>query len=252
MKLREVISLTLVLLLLLNSELHSSASASTISLVKVFDGSRGDVRQQFKDCGIYWESSSSLTSTQPTPTLTADFSELGETQVDFVFQAPENHLIEISMPAARIEETADCRLTSLTRFTVELGNAGGLRYDVPISRSFEDLEFFVPGFFDDLGNMSATGMRAVSFFENPGGSRIRFSSMTLTLTIPESFDVNFVDATPFRFDVGGSVGFFTDDNPLDPGEEVWMNVVPVPEPSSLAMLGVCGWVLTRRRIGGSR
>ncbi|MEM9419665.1 MAG: hypothetical protein AAGA25_11540 [Planctomycetota bacterium] len=188
----------------------------------------------------------------PQPNFVADYSTLGDTLLSVTWTAPAGQWIEIVPPTPGWSLEALSLEFSLG--TIGIG-AGSIALIATVTA--ED--------FTSTNGVPPT-LSAFSFLTGPGGDALAvgvslnailpgeaytFSSLTLDLTVPASYDIAF-DNPILDYRIRGETEFRTSDpNPVlpsDPGQ--WIRVVP--EPVSLTVFALGGVALLRRRRVGQR
>lgn len=189
------------------------------------------------------------------PTLTADFSTLGDTTLTFTWAAPEGQAFELYVPTGLgWEANTDYFL----QFNLQFNNSsGGIAY-------FPTLESFslggasgtaLPTVPSDVNMIAVQGTSATSTINAQVtygglvvGERYRFQSATLTVSFGASYTGVFQDA-PLLFNHSFLTGYiYADDIISDPGQI--LSLVSVPEPANAALLAsvfAAGFCLRRRR-----
>ena len=184
----------------------------------------------------------------PQPDLVIDYSTLGDTLLSVTWRAPAGKRIEISPPASS-EWMIDGVSLGLDFGRFSFG-AGSIQPTGSVtSEDFTSTIGVPPTFFP---NPIFTGPGGNNFFAGVGieslvpGEIYTFTSLTLELTIPASYDVAF-DSTFDQYGIEGGLNFSDPDPnaivPASPGQ--WIRIVP--EPSSFALLGMGGLLFARRR-----
>ena len=174
-------------------------------------------------------------------TFDQEFSALGEQAVSITWQAPAGQLIEVVTPVG-------FEFGSQLRFNFRGGNnffvSGSL--NASLTPTLIDLTGgTLDPVFASVG-LSGPGGDAVGFnvvYDLEPGVTYRFAGLTATGVIPAGFDTDFDDLPIEQFAVVGEA--VTGDSGLTPPGQ-WVRLVPIPEPSSLALLGLGGpWICRR-------
>ncbi len=182
----------------------------------------------------------------PQPDLVIDYGLLGDSSVSVTWRAPAGQRIEIAPPASDWEFQG----VSLSLFYGSTGRGNDIQ---PIGTvTSEDFT---------ASNGVAPSFSTLSFFAGQGGDAYRvgvgieslspgevytFSSLTVELAIPGAYNMAF-NSPINEYNIGGSLLAFTTEAdpvpPPNPGQ--WIRIVP--EPGSLALLGLGGLIVCRRR-----
>ena len=211
-----------------------------------FNGVVSEEVNSFEDEGNNSEYYSQAEVRVPAPLSNSvfTFSGPGEDVVSVTWSAPAGKLIEIATPAGFDDIEVDFRL-----FSGGLYRAGGITPDTQVQ--FADFQGpALPSFTDNTlfsgPGPDGDGARVLFDYTLPAGETYRFSSVTATVTIPESYTMDFNSPTN-QFGILGEAETSGLETVVleDPGQ--WIRLVDVPEPNSLALLGLGGLIVARRR-----
>ncbi|MEM6333954.1 MAG: PEP-CTERM sorting domain-containing protein [Planctomycetota bacterium] len=176
------------------------------------------------------------------PSLTRDFSALGSEPVRVTWQASAGQFFEVTAPTGfdfvslkfDVFSEGDILGDPLAFFAVQGIEVAGAAGDPLPTPSVTSL----------LGGLdpSSPALLASVDFDLTPGETYRFESLTLLATVPASFDQNFNDIGFIRF---GFFGTASDPSAALPDPGQWIAVVP--EPATVALLGLGGAALLGRR-----
>ena len=180
----------------------------------------------------------SITPAGPLGNFTVDFSSLGETVVSVTWSAPAGQLIEIDIP------TGWSDIENIGR-----GVDGGLAIGDTLALTADDVTFedlsgdalptIVAG--AALGNTEQVFAFLIQFTDAVQGDTYRFSSATIEVTVPASYDIA-IDAPIEIYHVSGNMQ--SGDNPAPPDPGQWIRLVP--EPTTAMLLGLGLFAVVRR------
>ncbi|MEO1497016.1 MAG: PEP-CTERM sorting domain-containing protein [Planctomycetota bacterium] len=183
-----------------------------------------------------------IASTRSPERFTLDFSTISEdTTLRFIFRAPAGQRVSIAIPDNYTEV-----IESQIAFTTDSPAFGGTGFETFTPQfTFQD---FVGDALDlasprtGFSGESPNGAFVVTELDLEPGDTASFSSVTAEVVVPGSFAGTY-DAT-FTMQIDAQIRAVTPGStPADPGQFVGL----VPEPTSLALLGLGGLLVARRR-----
>jgi hypothetical protein len=167
------------------------------------------------------------------------FSTLGDVDFSVTWQAPSGYMIQITPPSGFDNtQVAFQFYTGLSGYnvgqimpTASLSLAGFAGSTLPVMTPSS--QFTGP----QTSTLPADNAGAFIFatgyaFDEP----FYFTSATVTFTVPAAYDVDF-NAPLIDFNVHG-VAFANNPSVIPADPEQWITLVPIPEPSSLALVSI--------------
>lgn len=201
-------------------------------------------------------SSSTASVVAPSPgTFDYNFGELGDVEFDLVWRAPAGYRFLIETPAdasgAGFEVTYEGGGFFSPGGEFADFSASGVPVDVVGASSMKSPIFSGASLSGSDPFGSVTNYRYVfrAEFSLTPGEEFSFESMSMSVTVPASYQNDF-DSIPVEiYGVRGFASFFGPDQ-TDPGQ--WISLAPIPEPGSmvLSLIGLAGvaWLIRRRTL----
>ena len=187
--------------------------------------------------GTFSASSQIAYGTDDLPLFNADFST--DKTVTLRVEAPAGHRFIIDAPDTFSDERS---------LDLNVGTVADTPFDTgPMTDLvFEDLTGSAPnltGEFQDQDDGNGDfAIRIVGSFDGPSS----FTALEATFQVPDDFDVVQIDNADVFAQLIGQIRENSSGAPLE-DPELWLRIEPIPEPSSLALLGLGGLLVYRPR-----
>ncbi|WP_309382723.1 hypothetical protein [Cerasicoccus frondis] len=178
------------------------------------------------------------TPSSPSVELTADFSALGETTLSVTWEAPEGYLYNVYTPSGLDWEGGGYIIQFTFQFGSLTGTDGYTDFtvdSVSVGGSIgAEMPTYNTSFAYGTDGTDTTLETSIGFADFVVGETYQFSSVTTTMTIPDSYDGVFsssslTSATNIYLEL-----VVYEDNENDPGQV--LTLVAVPEPGAYALI----------------